>query len=622
MKPATLTLLPDDLTGTIRLLRMDSHGKAVQATTSLSRIRSGEDGFVREGVRRYEVPPYPSADPANLISRRVILSDDGAADVDRLPFWARQAVALHPDRHDIARWLRAARQQAPAPWVSHLPIVLRDALRQFSEHPPLTMVLPDRAFLAATDDDLDTVGQISDAFTADAHEIDENSHRTGAVLAPMPLASDRRMTRRSGLATRAQTVIAEALMNGHDASVMPQRHDIVDRWRKVVDSDHAGRLRQISETEWVAPVAILDDHRDQQNRATLILATVHIVLSDKGRDLWMEYHEAVEVNASRPLRVDLEARLRVGSDASLANRKAMLHCIASGALPVLELSTRNDGEFDNRRLMEAVTDAVPLLRDHPGYSFPEAAMAFQRFRSDDPVGISQFATTRIPFVQRPAKEVAAGDGGETDPKVAETDQKVANQPTPPKKEIAPETDGNVGEVEKDAPEASITKAQKVKWMDALLARTSDGDTQHVREIRSRVELLIESGKGPAGLLALPGNDLLQKHSDMVSMVMYRVENSSLTTPRSDTRKQMVETRELFEAEAVWLRLLLAHNIAGLIERERITRSNAVTNERVSQLAKQVMIQLKATNIPVPAPPRSGEQNAPSQQSPAAGGANG
>ena len=106
------------------------------------------------------------------------------------------------------------------------------------------------------------------------------------------------------------------------------------------------------------------------------------------------------------------------------------------------------------------------------------------------------------------------------------------------------------------------------------------------------------------------------------MVMYRVENSSLTTPRSDTRKQMVETRELFEAEAVWLRLLLAHNIAGLIERERITRSNAVTNERVSQLAKQVMIQLKAANIPVPAPPRSGEQNAPSQQSPAAGGANG
>ena len=106
------------------------------------------------------------------------------------------------------------------------------------------------------------------------------------------------------------------------------------------------------------------------------------------------------------------------------------------------------------------------------------------------------------------------------------------------------------------------------------------------------------------------------------MVMERVENAALVTPRSDTRRVMVETRELFEAEAVWLRLLLAHNIAGLIERERITRSNAVTNERVSQLAKQVMVQLKAANIPVPAPPKAGEQNTPSQQSPAAGGTNG
>ncbi|MCZ2500699.1 hypothetical protein GN316_29395, partial [Xylophilus sp. Kf1] len=74
---------------------------------------------------------------------------------------------------------------------------------------------------------------------------------------------------------------------------------------------------------------------------------------------------------------------------------------------------------------------------------------------------------------------------------------------------------------------------------------------------------------------------------------------------------MVETRELFEAEAVWLRLLLAHNIAGLFERESITNSTLVTNERVSLIARQVMMQLKAANIPVPAPPRSGEHNAPS-----------
>ncbi|NJM82271.1 MAG: hypothetical protein HC844_07080, partial [Tabrizicola sp.] len=144
MKPASIVLLPDDLTSPIRILRAGDGLEPARLDASLSTIRTGEDGFPSAPVRRYELVHYPNADPADLMARRVVIQDPQNGLAYDAPGWVRRDVGLHPERRDIASWFRAARLRADAPWQAHLGIVLRDALRASIEIPPAVLVMPDR----------------------------------------------------------------------------------------------------------------------------------------------------------------------------------------------------------------------------------------------------------------------------------------------------------------------------------------------------------------------------------------------------------------------------------------------------------------------------------------------
>ena len=60
MKPVSIILLPDDLTNTIRILRI-AQNNLTRIDALLSTTRTGEDGFPNATVRRYELAHYPDA---------------------------------------------------------------------------------------------------------------------------------------------------------------------------------------------------------------------------------------------------------------------------------------------------------------------------------------------------------------------------------------------------------------------------------------------------------------------------------------------------------------------------------------------------------------------------------
>ena len=122
VKPASIILLPDDLTDPIGILRVGEDNDLTLLAASLSSMRTGEDGFASAPVRRYELAHYPDADPADLMARRVVIQDAQQINSYAAPGWVRREVGLHPERRDIASWFRAARLRPNAPWQAHLGI--------------------------------------------------------------------------------------------------------------------------------------------------------------------------------------------------------------------------------------------------------------------------------------------------------------------------------------------------------------------------------------------------------------------------------------------------------------------------------------------------------------------
>jgi hypothetical protein len=442
MKPASIILLPDDLTDPIGILRVGEDSDLTLLAASLSSMRTGEDGFASAPVRRYELAHYPDADPADLMARRVVIQDAQQINSYAAPGWVRREVGLHPERRDIASWFRAARLRPNAPWQAHLGIALRDALRNYTESPAALLVMPDRAYLAASADDQTALptGVLS-ALTAPVRALDHTAIPTGEELPALRLGDAGIVARRRGVVTRGQAVIAEALMNGHDATPIPTSENIIARWCAAVDDDHSARLRQTGDTEWAAPVAILDDHRD--SRATLILATVNISLAATSPDIWFIYHEVIEIAANRPMDLDLKARLRAGSEPLDTNRAALIAAIQEQALPVLEISTTRDGYFDNRLLSDLLPDPVPLLRAHPSFEFQSAVLAYLQFLDPEAHRQSASATATGP--------VTASTGGESDHAGGGPDvQEPEPNALPPISGTAPGTDPFVGGTDETA----------------------------------------------------------------------------------------------------------------------------------------------------------------------------
>jgi len=439
MSSAAVLLLPDRLTDSFPVMLVENGRVRATRRTSLALIRTGEDGTAQAGTRRYEAGADPTDHPAAMLRRRVVIRDSGARPT--IPAWSRSANGLHPDRHDIASWMTAARAEPDAHWVRHLGFAIRDAIRDVATDTALTVALPDRAYLALTDDDsADIRDTLLTGFSEPLHEIDELSHRTGRELAPIRLGT-RDRHRRNGVVTRAEAVVAEAIANGHDTTPAPPPtpDTITGLWSRLVEADHAQRLRQTAPGVWSAPVAILDDHRDGSYRATLILATLRIALPPAQPDIWFDYHEAVEITASRILQMDLGARIAGVSDDARPERAAMLACLRDHALPVLELATTPEGTYTSRDLVANIPDAVPLLARPPAFDLPRAILALLHFRD------TRTHAARTPFAWGDA--AASPHGGEEDQDGAGTDTMVATQTaTPPRTDHhAPGSDPDVGD---------------------------------------------------------------------------------------------------------------------------------------------------------------------------------
>ena len=446
MKPATLVLLPDRLTDAFTVLRVEAPGRRQTVRGSLRTIRTGEEGADLPGLRRYETTDPTDQHRVDLVNHRVVVQPDGGATVvpeRRLPEWSRKTSTLHPDRHDVAAWFDAARQDPSSPWVAHLPLVLRDALRAYDRSPDCVLLLSDRTLYAASEDDDHVVlAPLRPALEGPAHEIDTRCHRTGRTLAPIRLADTGTDPRRHGLVTRAQGIIAEALVNAHDAHPLPSADDLPARWAAIVNRSHATRLRRVDPTRYSAPLAILDDHRNGADLATLLLATLHIVLDPTAPDIIITYHAAWHIRASRPMIADLAGKLIPEDGDPDDDRADLIRAIQDHDLPVLEIAAAPDGTFASRALIDALGDASPLMTADPDFTLAEAALAILHFREPDAheprSGFSW--TTLLPHMAaRPSPPTDQPEGGEPEPNGAEADEPVADQTEPPSPdEHAPE----------------------------------------------------------------------------------------------------------------------------------------------------------------------------------------
>lgn len=385
--PATLILLPDKLTDPIRIFRIGEDGATDYASASLSDIRQGEYGIARSEIRRYEITGDADPHLADLVNRRVIVSDQylnvGSED-GLFQSWVIRAAAINPDRHDVARWFLAARLDPQAPWVAHLAIVIRDALRDHDVQHPVIVGLPDRAYLdASADTRAPAIAPIIPSFGEAIHEIDEHGKRTGVNLPPLSFQATADDDSRAGVVTRASAVIAEALVNSSEAdgAAIHDATSLRNRWKAAVDPDHADRLRGNADgTVFSAPVVVLDDHDDSTGRTTLLLATARISIAPDKRDIWLDYHEAISISGNRPFQVDLAQRLRANDGVLDADRAALIETIEDQSLPVLELCTNSDGDFVSKGYARVIADHVPLFGYPLSFSFPQATAALLLFR--------------------------------------------------------------------------------------------------------------------------------------------------------------------------------------------------------------------------------------------------
>lgn len=490
MRPSTLILLPDQFSDPIRIIRVDDTGKRDERYASLTEIRTGEDGTRIPSIRRYETGDTATAHLTDLVNARVVVTEQSVTSTpggQRIPEWARRSTALHPDRHDLATWLEAAQSDPTAPWISHLALVVRDALRHLSEHHPTIIALPDRAFLAASDDDAHiAIDPVIETFSLQAHEISEDGHRTGTSLAPMPISTASRSEHRGAIITRAQAVIAEALVNAVEAQPVPTVEDLQARWGAVVSKDHAGRLRADGRGQFSAPVALLDDHNNNKFTATLILATVRISIAEDGNNVWLEYHHAHDINAARPFDLNLTTSLLRRGESLTTSQNDLLACLRDQALPVLELSTTPSGDFANRDMITAIPDASPLFREHLGFSFPDAILAFMMFR--EPATFETWWSKLF----RPAIQ-----GGDDDSDGAENEDVVADTVVPPSTVERASEAGDVGVVD-NAPDADTASEGAGAGANADESEQSDDETEDAATGQSSGDGLLD-GSGQARL---------------------------------------------------------------------------------------------------------------------------
>lgn len=459
MYPATLALLPDMLDEPIVIVRTDPGG-ASEATATLAHVRAGEDGRELSGIRRYETTDPADQHPVELAAHRVVIAPPEAQ--TRLPIWSSATATLHPERRDLAIWLSQAQRTPDAAWVAHLPIALRDALRDRATHHPLTVVMSDRAYLSATldgpaQDRTGAVAPLSRGLDLPAHPIDAKARRTAQPpLAPMPLAGSGAPSDRRAVITRAAAVIAEALLNAVEAETPKDAADVQSLWAAAVAREHQGRLRKIGPSLFTAPVAVLDDPGSPDGRATLLLASVRIYLARRAPDVWLDYHHVIDLNPRRRIPAleldELLASTRL--DASEEDRHALLAAARDGSLPVLEIRAGSDGAFSTRNLIETVPDASPLLPEVPTFRLRAAALALLRLRA---ATTSDPAVAQLLGLPSAADHAADGPGARSDADddgadhAAVDEQQAPGRITSPGLRHAPEAD-QVGEATQ-APEA-------------------------------------------------------------------------------------------------------------------------------------------------------------------------
>ena len=601
MRASTLVLLPDQFSDPIRIIRVDEGGTRDERYASLTDIRTGEDGTDHPSIRRYETSDNPTAHLTDLVNSRVVITDPEtipATDRVELPRWARRNTALHPDRHDLASWLEAANRDPSAPWVSHLALTVRDALRDQAEHHPAIIAFPDRAFLAASDDNTHPAIQaVIDTFTTPAHEINEQGHRGNKSLAPMPLAKVNDDDHRTAIITRAQAVISEALVNAIEAKPSPTADDIYARWTEIVGADHAQRLRMSSDGKYSAPVAILDDHNNARYTATFVLATLKITLSNDKNDIWFDYHHAYDIDASRPFDINIAKTSLLRQGNRTGDQDDLLAALQEQAVPILELSTTPSGQFENRDLISSIPDSSPLLRDHPGFTFPDAILAYLMFREP-----GTFAAWWKKLMRLGQDEPAQG-GEEIESEGAETDKTVADDTKPSEKDDGAETDGAGSDTDEALETTNGSEDNNLDTVSGFLAALSDTDQATVRRIRKEVARLRRTGA-----TKVVEDDKFRADLDQRPEFYEKVWKRLTGLFKTAKAKNDADVQLCLFTDALWLRHLFLLNLYDKLDALRATSPTAATKDEARATAVLTLKQAGVAKVEIPAPPASGTSN--------------
>lgn len=372
-----LILLPDSFADPVEVVRVSGGGMVDHSDPRLAhmlRIRTGEDMTGDADVRRYEFGTQMGDHLSDLVNNRVVIRDASSTMADQLPNWARNVTALHPERRDIVKWIEAASKDPEAPWINHLPLVVRDAMRDEADATPATVVMPDRAYVSAlAHEETGSLKAVWKAFAVPAFEIDQRGKRTDATLPGLsvPMCCGETKT---GLITRAQAIIAHRLCHALGKPSTPTQKDITARWKAIVGDDHEDRLAPGNRNEFVAPLAILEDHGET---ATLTLATLLVTLAKGKADIGFRYHLSVQFDASRPFTYDLLTALAEAKEFEHEyDRFALTQVMQEDALPVLEIASPLFREPDSRALHHSIGCAQALFEDEEQTDIRDAAAAY------------------------------------------------------------------------------------------------------------------------------------------------------------------------------------------------------------------------------------------------------
>lgn len=587
MNSSIIIIMPDQLDDPIRVISRGPDGRQVENYARLQQIRTGEYAHDLPSARRYEISSESSEHASDIVERRFIIDDHNTTTTPgggTLPAWSLKSTTLHPDRHDIAAWFQQA-NEAPRPvWAAHIPVIVRDALRNrqpAADDETAIMVLPDRAALIASrDNENHPLASVMDTFAAKVHVIDQHCHRSGEILAPINFADGGNDQSYAAVVTRAQAVIAEAIVSSHEAQPIPKADEFIARWESIINGDLVGSMKREDDNTFASPMAIIDDHQ-AKDRATIILATLRIKLGTVRPDIWLSYHTVYDLVIGRGGSVNYENDLRADEGPRQSDKREVLTALNEGRLPILNLSADRSGKFKVRDCETDVPGAIPLLRDQPLFTLSQAALAMTLFRRSAAHKVESEVSWSDVF------GIGKTDG-ETNKQGAVTEKKVAeqNQPSEPDK-TAPETghedrtENNVlgtnhgSETDQatmmDAAEFGKGHKPFVPNLKEITDTLTDADQMIIDMIRNTVTA---KRRSHPGMMEIPSRDQIDNNLLTYDKIVFRFSSKQLTSTAPKSRKLITLARKIWEHPARWPRFLLVINILPELHNTKRGRANS------------------------------------------------